>query len=140
MPIAFPKESRDHILDVVLHNGVKTTEWYVALFEGNYTPQDSDTAANIGGRATEITSYAESTRPALTFNPPANGEINNAGGLAQVTMTATKTIRALGIVSSAAKGSTSGKLLAFQKLAVPVTYNNGDIVKVPVTLSALNLA
>jgi hypothetical protein len=55
-------------------------------------------------------------------------------------MTAAKTIRAFGIVSSAAKGSTSGKLLAFQKLAAPVTYNNGDIVKVPVTLSALNLA
>lgn len=140
MAIAFPLEGRDYILDVAVHDGVKIGNWYVALYEGNYTSQDSDTAANIGGRATEITAYSESTRPALTFNPPTNGAANNAGALAQVTMTATKTIRAFGIVSSAAKGSTSGKLLAYQKLATPVTYNNGDIVKVPVTLSALNLA
>lgn len=140
MAIAFPIEARNHIMDVVLRNGTKVPTWYVMLYEGNYTPQDSDTAANIGSRATEITAYSEATRPELVENAPVNGEINNAGALAQVTMTATKTIRGLAIVSSGGKGTGTGILLAIQKLATPVTYNAGDIVKVPITISALNIA
>lgn len=140
MAISFPIEGRNHMIDVALHNGTKVTQWYIMLFEGNYTPQDSDTAANIVSRATEIVAYSETLRPAFVVNAPANGETSNAGALAQVTLTAPKTIRGFAITSSAGKGTGTGVLLAHQQLATPVAYNVGDIVKIPVTIAALNLA
>lgn len=140
MAIAYPIEGRNYILDAAVHNGAKISNWYVMLFEGDYTPQDSDTAANIGSRATEITAYSEATRPEFIENAPDNGKVDNQGSLAQFTMTAAKTIRGYALVSSAGKGTGTGKLLAIQKLATPKSYGIGDVVKVPITLSLFNMA
>ena len=96
----FPVEGRDYLLDVGVHGGVQIGAWYVALYEGDYEPQESDTAANIGVRATEITAYAEGTRPEFVEQGSAGGATNNQGNVAQFTMTAEKTVRMFALVSS----------------------------------------
>ena len=53
-------------------------------------------------------------------------------------MTAEKTVRAFAIVSSAGKGSTTGVLLAIQKLASGSTYPAGTVIRVPVLLTLSN--
>lgn len=140
MAIVYPAEGRNYLLDVAVNNGSKIGNWYVMLFEGNYTPQDSDTAANIVSRATEVTAYAEGTRLPLVIAAPANGKTSNAGNLARFTLNAPKTIYGFAIVSSAAKGGTTGKLLCLQKLATPRPYLAGDKVDVPITLELFNPA
>ena len=49
-------------------------------------------------------------------------------------------LRTLGTGAAVREAPRRELMLAYQKLTTPVTYNNGDIVKVPVTLSALNPA
>ena len=52
----------NHGLDVILHDGTKVHPWYVGIFEGNYTPLATDTAANISANSTYCTVYSEVTR------------------------------------------------------------------------------
>jgi len=126
-------------MDVGLNaSQAKITSWYVVPYEGDYTPQNDDTAANIGVRATEITAYSEGTRPEFIKSNANNGLVNNAASLAQFTLTANKTIRGFMIMSSAGKGTGTGVLLAIQKLATPKSYSIGDVVKIPVSMLLAN--
>lgn len=136
--INYPAEGRNHLLDVALNAATQITAWRVALYEGDYTNQDDDTAANIVARATEITAYSETTRPTFESNASNSGSVDNVGNLAQVTLTADKTVRAFAIVSSSGKGATTGVLLAIQKLAAPVSYPSGTVVRIPALLTLTN--
>lgn len=138
MALYFPAEGRNYMMDVAVHGAAQVTEWYVVMFEGDYTPQDDDTAANIVARATEITAYAESTRPALVESVAVGGATDNSGSVAQFTINAAKTVRLFGVVSSAGKGASTGVLLAIQRLPSPRTYGPGDVVKVPIALVLAN--
>lgn len=138
MSLFFPAEGRNYLLSAGVHGGTQFSPWYVALYEGDYTPQDDDTAANFVGRATECTAYNEGTRQELVETAPTGGGTNNTGNLAAFTLNATKTIRGFAILSAPAKGATTGALLCIQKLAAPRTYGAGDVVKVPVQLNLIN--
>lgn len=134
----FPAEGRDYLMNVGVHGAPQIASWYVALFEGDYTPQEDDTAANIGQRATEITAYSEGVRPEFVETASAGGITSNTGNVAQFTLTATKTVRMFALLSSSGKGAAVGKLLALQRLSSPRTYGPGDVIKVPVTLTLAN--
>lgn len=138
MSLLYPAEGRNHMLGVTIHAEAAAPTWYIALFEGNYTPQDDDTAANFASRATECTAYDESTRVEFKETAPSGGASNNTADMALFTMNSTKTIYGFAILSAAAKGATTGKLLCIQRLTSPKTYDAGDVVKVPVSLTLQN--
>ncbi len=138
MSLYFPAEGRNYMMDVAVHGGAQITDWYIALFEGDYTPQDDDTAANIVARATEITAYTEPIRPAFDESAASSGATDNSGNVAKFTLNAEKTVRLFALVSSAGKGASTGVLLAIQRLPSPRTYGPGDVVKVPVSLVLTN--
>ena len=140
MALNYPEQGRNYVLDVAVNDGNKIANWYILLFENDYTPQESDTAQNIVSRAGEIATYAEGTRPALTVSTPTGGGVNNQGNIAQVTLNAAKTVRGFAIVSSAGKGTSTGTLLAVQRLDSARAYNSGDVVKIPATLLLANVA
>lgn len=140
MALKFPTEGRNYIWDAAVHNGTRYGTWYVALFEGDYTPDDTDTAANFASRATEITAYTSGTRPELVESVPAAGGIDNSTAVTQVTLTTEKTVHGFAILSAPAKGATTGVLLCIQKLTAPRTYGAGDVVKIPVVLSLANVS
>lgn len=138
MSLNYPAEGRNYLLDTGVRGGTQFPNWYIALYEGDYSPQEDDTAANIGARATEITAYSQSTRPEFVKGPAVGGATDNDGNVAQFTLTADKTVRGFALLSSPAKGGTTGKLLCFQKLPSPRSYSAGDKVNVPINLTLTN--
>lgn len=140
MALFYPAEGRSYLMSAGVLGGVPVAQWYVALFEGDYEPQEDDTATNFGARATEMTAYAETTRPKFVGTAAVGGSTSNAGAEAKVTMNATKKVSGFALLSSAGKGSATGVLLAIQRLSSPRTYNPGDVVTIPVGLLLENAA
>jgi len=136
----FPAEGRNYLWNVALRGGVQYSTWYLALFEGDYTPQDDDTAANFTVRATECTAYTLGTRPEFVESEPANGAVDNDDNITAFTLSAAKTIKGYAILSAPAKGATSGVLLCIQKLTAPRSYGAGDVVRVPASLILANVS
>ena len=50
-----PTEGLNYLLDTAIRGQAQTSTWYIAIFEGNYTPVLADTAAGIVAAATEST-------------------------------------------------------------------------------------
>lgn len=81
------------LLDIMFHAATQITAWYVGIFEGNYTPLATDTAANITANSTECTAYDEATRVAYDEAAASGQSITNAASKATFTMNSTKTVR-----------------------------------------------
>lgn len=105
-------EGLNHILSTVVAGGSAVSPWYIALFEGNYTPVAGLTAATFTASATECTAYDEAARVAYVEGTPSGGVIDNSASRAVFTMNATKTIYGGALLSVSTKSSTSGTLLA----------------------------
>lgn len=99
------------------------TQWYVAPFEGNYTPDATLTAANFVATANEFEAYTNGTRPVLTIAAAASAQsTGNSGSEALFTMNAGGPYNLYGfaIVSSSVKAAGAGKLLAAVRLEFPM--------------------
>ena len=131
-------EGLNHILSVVLNNGSKVSPWYVALFEGNYTPVAGLTAANFTANATECTAYDESTRVEYAEGTPSGGVITNSASKAVFTINASKTLYGAALLSASAKSSTSGTCLAAARFSSsrPVEDNDEVAITYSLTLTA----
>ncbi len=105
-------EGLNHILSTVVAGGSAVSPWYIALFEGNYTPVAGLTAATFTASATECTAYDEAARVAYVEGTPSGGVIDNSASRAVFTMNATKTVYGGALLSVSTKSSTSGTLLA----------------------------
>lgn len=125
----------DHFLDVVLHAVTPVNPWYVAVFEGNYTPLATDTAATIVAASTECTAYDEATRQEYVEAAASGQSITNSASRATFTFNATKTIYGAFLASASAKSASTGTLLAADKAAVAKAVTSGDQLLVTYTLS-----
>lgn len=135
-PNLLPTEGLNHIWDTVLHNGTAVHPWYVALFEGNYTPVAGVTGATFADAATECTAYDETTRVAYDEGASSGGVIDNASNRAVFTMNASKTIYGGALLSGSAKGDTTGKLLAVARFSSSRAVVDDDELAVKYTLTA----
>jgi hypothetical protein len=129
-------EGLNHILDVQFHGATQITTWYLAPFEGNYTPIATLTAATVTAAATECTAYDEATRVAFDEAAPASQAISNVASKATFTFNATKTIYGMFLVSAAAKSATSGKLFAAARFATSKAVEDDDQLLVSYTFTA----
>lgn len=106
------------MLNVYFNGAVATTQWHVALFGGNVTPQPNWTGASWVAAATEFTAYSETTRPIFDTDPATTPEVGNAGNEALFTFVGSGlTVRGAAIVSASAKSATSGILYAATRFA-----------------------
>lgn len=105
-------EGLNSMLDIMFHGATQITTWYIGLFEGNYTPVASVTAATITAAATESTAYDESTRQEYVEAAASGQSITNSANKATFTINATKTIYGAFLASASAKSATSGTLFA----------------------------
>ena len=124
-----PTEVLNYMLSTAFRDGAKQSSWYVAIYEGNYTPTADVTAATFPSLATECTSYSAATRPAYVSSAPAGGSIDNAASRAEFTATADKTIYGGALVSAATKGSTSGVLGSIVRFASPKPFVTGSVLR-----------
>lgn len=134
-PNIIPTEGRNHVLDVILHDGSQVNPWYVALFKGTGTPSDSLTAANFASTLTEFTGYSQSTRVEYGEDDPSGGIISNATARSEFTINANDTIYGGALLSVNTKSSTSGVLLCAAKFASARAVLSGDALQVQYTLT-----
>jgi len=100
------------LLGVMFNADTQIGTWYLGVFEGNYTPVSTLTAANVASAATECTAYDNATRPEWTEATPASQSITNAASRASFVFNATKTIYGAFMISDATKAGTAGTLFA----------------------------
>ena len=133
-----PAEGLAHILSVVCKGGSQVPTWYVSIFEGNYTPVTTNTAANFPGLSTECVAYAEVVRQTWDEGAIAAGTVDNAASKAEFTINATKTLYGCALSSVSSKGSTAGTLLSAVRFSTPKQAEAGDIIRItaPVSLTS----
>lgn len=125
-----PTEGLNHMLGVTFKSATQAATWYIGLFEGNYTPTLSDTAAAFPAAATETTAYAETTRVEFNEGSIASGSLDNSANKAEFTFNAIKTVYGGFISSASAKGGTTGALTSVVRFASPKAFAVGDVFRV----------
>jgi hypothetical protein len=128
-------EGLNYLLSVGLAGGSQVSPWYVALFEGNYTPVAGLTAATFTAAATECTTYDESARVAYVEGTASGGVIDNSASRAVFTMNATKTIYGGALLSVSTKSSTSGTCLAAARFSSSRAVVDDDELSVRYSLT-----
>lgn len=121
-----------HLLNVVLGGEAKQAAWYVPLFSGNVSVAANWTAATFASQASEIVSttegYAGANRPTWTGSAATTPTMNNnaAPALYTIATAATLTVRGAALISSQARGATTGVLWAASRFANDRQLQNGD--------------
>jgi hypothetical protein len=129
-------EGLDHVLNTVFHGGTQIATWNIGLFEGNYTPTPSITAANIASAATESNAYDETTRQEFNEAAASGQSITNSASKATFTMNATKNIYGAFLISQNTKGGTSGVLFSAARFAAPKAVVDDDQLLLTYTFNA----
>lgn len=131
-------EGLNALLDTYLNGDgtAKIAAWYVALFEGNYTPVATLTAATFPAAATESTAYTEATRVLWVDAAASAQQITNTAAKATFTMNATKTIYGAALVSASAKSATTGVLFAASRFSVSRAVVAADQLLITYTVQA----
>ena len=122
------------LLNVYLDAGSQKTQWYVGLFQGNYAPSLTDTAANGAANATEASQYSSATRPVWTPAAAAAQSITNSASPASFTFTANLTLYGCAIVSNNIIGGTGGTLFSEAAFAAPQAVTTGSQLLVTYTV------
>lgn len=135
-----------NMLSVYVAGGAQSAAWYFAPFSNNAaTPAVSWTAATFNANATEVTNYAEATRPQWVPATPtgnATGAVVTTQTDAVITASAGGlSIAGCGILSASGKGSTGGVLLIAMKndsgVAVAYAEGNQPVIGYTLTLTAV---
>lgn len=127
------------LLDIMFRGAAQIGSWYLGIFEGNYTPVATVTAATISAASTECTAYAETSRPAYDEAAAANQSITNSASRATFTFNAAKTIYGAFLVSASAKGATTGTLFSAARFASAKQVEVDDQLLVTYTFNASSL-
>lgn len=129
-------EGLNALLDIMFHGGTQVATWYIGLFEGNYTPVATVTAATITSASTECTAYDESTRVAYNEAAASSQSITNAANRASFTFNATKTIYGAFLVSASTKSATTGTLFSAARFAASKSVVSSDELLLTYTFTA----
>lgn len=129
-------EGLNSLLDIMFHASTQVTTWYLGVFEGNYTPVSSVTAATIASAATESTAYSSATRPEYVEAAAASQSITNSASRASFTFNATKTIYGAFLISNNTKSGTTGTLFSAARFASSKAVESGDELLLTYTFSA----
>jgi hypothetical protein len=129
-------EGLNSILGVMFHGDTQITTWYCGVFEGNYTPVATVTAATITSASTECTAYASATRPEYVEAAASSQSITNSASRASFVFNATKTIYGAFLVSSSTKSGTSGVLFSAARFSTSKAVENLDELLLTYTFTA----
>ena len=116
----------NHLNDVVFHAATQVHPWYVGLFEGNYTPVSTETAATIAASATETTAYTASTRQTYTEAASSSQSTTNSASPATFTFNASKTIYGAFLISDSTKSGTTGTLFSAARFSASKSVVSSD--------------
>jgi hypothetical protein len=129
-------EGLNALLDIMFHGSTQITTWYIGLFEANYTPVATVTAATITAASTECTAYDEATRVAYNEAAASSQSITNSANKATFTFNDTKSIYGAFLVSASAKSATSGTLFSAAQFSSAKAVEDDDQLLVTYTFNA----
>lgn len=129
-------EGLNSLLSVYFNGGAQITTWYCGVFEGNYTPVATVTAATIASAATESTAYDSATRPEWVEAAPSSQSITNSASRASFVFNATKTIYGAFLVSTSTKSGTSGTLFSAARFSTAKSVVDDDELLLTYTFTA----
>lgn len=113
-------EALQHIPGVIFKGVTPISTWYLAPYEGNYTPISTETGATFAASATESTAYNETVRQTWQCGSVVAGSLDNTANIANFTFNAQKTIYGGGLLSAPTKGGTSNILMSLIRFASPI--------------------
>lgn len=128
-------EGLNYLLNVALQGATPLTTWYLGIFQGNYTPVATDTAAVIASNSTENTGYSGGVR--LTWTPVASTSqsITNAASPATFTFSGSYTIYGAFLVSSNVRNGTGGTLMSAAQFGTSKSVVSSDQLVLTYTLT-----
>jgi len=128
-----PVAGLNYLLEAALRGGTSYSQFYLALFDGAYTPNPDLKAADFAVSSGELVSssegYSESTRPLWQAGAADSGTMNNDANRATFTIVTSGqiTIRGAALLSDSTKGGTSGILLSIARFPNDRVEHNGDV-------------
>lgn len=140
-PNTFTAEGLNYLLNASLGGGAPITQFFLAPFSGNVTPNAGWTAATFPTTATEFTAYTNATRPQWVEANADNQVIGNTASQAVFTFNAggPHNLYGMALLSASAKGATSGILVAAMRFGAPrLNQIAGDRLAIEYTLSAVD--
>lgn len=144
-----PTEGLNALLDTAIGGVTQIASWYVGIFDTNYTPLATNTAANAlgaGGLYGEclstdysITGGSTSNRAPYTVVAASGGVLTNAASKAEFTMGINTTVYGAFLTNGQAKTSNAGyKLLAAKLFDSARTVVATDILYVTYQITAVS--
>ena len=124
------------ILNVQFNGASQLTSWYLGIYQANYTPVATDTAATIAGNATESSGYTSATRPVWTPVASTAQSITNSASQATFTFNTGLTIYGAFLVSSNTIGGVAGTLFGAALFGTPKAVVNTDQLLLTYTFNA----
>ena len=121
-----------YLLNASLTGGTASTNWYISLYRGNYTPVASVTAATYPAAANEAVGstegYTEANRPQWQPGAVTSGYLDNSASPATVTIATASTLTLYGAAlhSVNGKGATTGILHSVVRYPSPRQLTAGD--------------
>ena len=129
-------EGLNDLLNTYFNNGSQIGSWYLGIFQGNYTPVNTDTASTIASNSTECSSYTNATRPSWQNAAPSGQAITNSGTPATFTFNASQTIYGAFLVSSSTIGGSGGKLFSAAQFGTAKSVVSTDQLMLTYAFSA----
>lgn len=129
-------EGLNALLNIMFHGDTQISAWYIGLFEGNYTPVATVTAATITSASTESTAYDETTRVAYDEAAASSQAITNSASKATFTFNATKTIYGAFLASNSTKSGTTGTLFSAARFSSSKSVVDDDQLLLTYTFTA----
>lgn len=129
-------EGLNHILNTQFNGGTQVTTWYLGIFEGNYTPVATVTAATIASASTETTAYVSATRPEYVEASASSQSITNSANRASFVFNASKTIYGAFLVSTNTKSGTTGTLFSAARFSTSKAVATDDELLLTYTFTA----
>lgn len=125
------------LLNTMFTGSGQITNWYLGVFQNNYTPVVTDTMSSFVTSAGEFTGYSGGARP--TFSPAAasgSPTINNGASAATFTFTGSATLYGAFLSSVATPGSGSGILFSAAQFGASKNVSSGDQLILTYTINA----
>ena len=126
-----PQVGVDFIASLIRGSGASpTANWFIGVFEGNFTPTDATTASDLQNSILESVAYDEGQRPSWNNSYDGTSVISNAASRAEFTFNQDKTIFGAFVISNQTKGGTGGTLLSIARFSSPRSVESGSILRV----------
>jgi hypothetical protein len=132
-----PDEMAAHMAGVVFRASAQAPTWYLAPYEGNYTPLANITAATFAATALECLAYAETTRVEWV-EAGSGGALTNSASLALFTMNAAKTVYGGALLSSPTKAGTTGVIGSCVRFPSPKILEPTDVLRISAGMAFSN--